>query len=136
MLKLPCLHWSHTQKYRISMEHESWRLTVLLAMPTAVELSQCIGVAGCGCPISRNVFRSIMASLKFMNNAPSSASAADAATNLSTLHSVCIASFMRIGILSSCTHPMKKWPHARLPALGAERYEALLWVFSIIVLAQ
>ena len=112
MLKLPCLHWSHTQKYRISMERERWRLTVLLAMLTTVELSQCIGAAGCGCPISRNVFRSILSSLQFMNNAPSSASATDAATNLSTLHSVCIAPFMRMGILSSGNHPMKNWPHA------------------------
>jgi hypothetical protein len=32
--------WSAIQKYRISIERERWRLTVLLAMPAAVELLQ------------------------------------------------------------------------------------------------
>ena len=33
-------------------------LIVSLAMPHAVELSTCMGVAGCGCPISSKAVRS------------------------------------------------------------------------------
>jgi hypothetical protein len=53
---------------------------VLLAIPHAVELSVCIGVAGCGHPISDNVVRNTVAFLQFSNSAPISASAADETT--------------------------------------------------------
>ncbi len=46
---------SATQKNCISMECEHCFLTVLLAMPTAVELLQLIGVGGWGWPISSRV---------------------------------------------------------------------------------
>ena len=45
--------------------------------PRAVVLSVCIGVLGCGCPISMRAILAGMASRAFMNNAPISASAAD-----------------------------------------------------------
>ena len=45
-------------------------------------LSVCIGVLGCGCPISSNVIRIGTASLALMYRAPSSASAADVMTAL------------------------------------------------------
>ena len=55
-------------------------LVVLLMMPDAVELSDCIGVGPCGCPISSNEVRSTSPSLVLMNRPPNSASAAEAIT--------------------------------------------------------
>ena len=49
MSKYPCLTWYVVQKNNISMDRESCFLTVSFAMPTAVRLSQCIGVGGCAC---------------------------------------------------------------------------------------
>ncbi len=55
-------------------------LMVLLVIPAAVELSVLMGVGGCGCPISSKIVLSIITSCPFTNNAPISASAADAMT--------------------------------------------------------
>ena len=55
---------------------------LLLATPTAVLLSICMGVLGCLWPISSRVFLAGTASLALMNIAPSSASAADDMTDL------------------------------------------------------
>ncbi len=57
-------------------------------MPTTVELLQLTGVGGCGWPISSRETQNIVASLQFKNNAPSSASAADATTNPNIAHKV------------------------------------------------
>ena len=54
----------------------------LLATPTAVLLSICIGVLGCLCPISCSVFLQGTASRALINIAPSSAFAADDMTAL------------------------------------------------------
>ena len=59
---------------------------MLFTIPTAVVLSTWVGVGGCGCPSSNSVKRMILASCVFKNNAPNSASAADAATNLRIAH--------------------------------------------------
>ena len=45
-------------------------------MPTAVRLSQCIGVGGCACTNSSNMVQIILPSFVLRNKAPSSASAA------------------------------------------------------------
>jgi hypothetical protein len=79
---------SVTQKNLISIDLDLCRFTVLFTMPTAVELSQCIGVGGWGCPISSSMSQKIVACLQLRNNAPSSASAADATTNLKIPHNV------------------------------------------------
>ena len=88
MLSFPCSTASATQKNLISIDQDCLRFTVLFAMPTAVELSQWIGVGGWGWPISSSVSQKFIACLQFRNNAPSSASAADATTNLSIAHNV------------------------------------------------
>ena len=49
------LTWSQLQKYLISIERERCFLTVSFAMPTAVALSQWMGMGGCGCPIPASV---------------------------------------------------------------------------------
>ena len=59
---------------------------MLFTIPTAVELSMCIGVGGCGCPNSSNVNLKIFASFAFRNKALSSALAADAATCFNSTH--------------------------------------------------
>ena len=65
-------------------------------------------------------------------NAPSSASAADAATNLRMVHSVKKAPLRRMGSPSRGVQPRKKCPAARLLPCGSERYEASEWMLSII----
>ena len=54
----------------------------LLATPTAVLLSTCMGVWGCLCLISSRVVRTGIASRALMNIAPTSASAAEDITAL------------------------------------------------------
>jgi hypothetical protein len=66
---------------------------VLFAMPTAVELSRCIGVGGWGWPISSSVSLKIVACLQLRKRAPSSASAAEATTKHNIAHRVKKASF-------------------------------------------
>ena len=92
----------------------------------------CIGVGGCGWPNSSSVMRMILASFAFKNSAPSSASAAEAATNFNILHKEWIAPFNLIGCPSTGTEPKKKCPPARLRDLGAVRYDASEWMFKII----
>ena len=52
----------------------------LLMIPDAVELSVCIGVGPCGCPISSNDVLSTSPSLALMNRPPNPASAVEAIT--------------------------------------------------------
>ena len=59
-------------------------LMVSLAIPHAVELSTCMGVGGCGCPISSRVLRRATASFIFVNTPAISASAVDDVTTLMT----------------------------------------------------
>jgi len=83
-----CASFSHVQKYLISIARDRCRLMVLFAIPTAVALSQCAGIFGCGWPRSSRVALKIILSWQLRNSAPSSASAADATTNLNIEHSV------------------------------------------------
>ena len=88
MSMTPFLTWSVTQKTLISIDRERCFLIVSFEISVAVMLSQCMGVAGCGWPISCKVSRIILPSLKLINNAPNSASAADATTNLWIPHMI------------------------------------------------
>jgi hypothetical protein len=49
------LTWSPTQKYHISINHNIWRFTVPIQIPTAVSLSQFISVGGCTGPRSSRI---------------------------------------------------------------------------------
>ena len=71
-----------------------------------------------------------------MNNAPSSASAADAAANFRMVHRVKIAPFSRVALPSLGIHPRKMWPHALLLPFQTKRYDASEWMFRIISDAQ
>ena len=72
----------------VAVEDIKWAdvLMVLITIPTVVVLLMCIGVGGCGCPSSARTSRKTFASCAFRKSAPSSASAADAATSLSMVH--------------------------------------------------
>ncbi len=96
---------------------------VLFAMPTAVALSQCTGIGGWGCPRSLRVALKIIPSWKFINNAPSSASAADATSHLKIEHNVWNVPFSLMGFPSLGTELMKKWPHAWLRAFSSLKYD-------------
>ncbi len=74
-------------------------LMELFTMPTAVVFSQCIGVGGYGCPSSFSARHMILASSALRKRAPSSASAADAATQLR------IVAFVRTAPLRPMGHP-------------------------------
>ena len=91
-----------------------------------------IGVGGCECPSSCNVNRSIFASRALRKSAPSSASAADAATSFRMAHVMCMLPLRRMGLFASGRLPRKKYPPARLRALPADRYEASECTLSII----
>ena len=114
MSKNPCVTASATQKNLISINRGCWRLTVLFVIPTAVELSQCMGAGGYGCPISSRVSQQIVACLQLRNRAPSSASAAEATTKRKIAHIMKDSPCNLIGFVRLGFHPMKKWPHALL----------------------
>ena len=65
--------------------------------------------------------RIIFASIALRKRAPSSASAADAATHLRMVQLVRMAPLRRMGHPSFGREPRKKWPEARLRAFGAVR---------------
>ncbi len=75
-----CSNASAIQKNPISIKRDLCHLMVLFVMPTAVKLTECTGVGGCGYPISSSVSWKIVARLQLRNSAPSSASAAEATT--------------------------------------------------------
>jgi hypothetical protein len=102
---------SSSQKYRISILPDFWRLIVLLTIPTVVELSIWIGVGGCLWPSSFALWKS----------APSSALAADDATKRNVEQMTLIAPLSLMGMLGFGREPKKKYPDARLRALGALR---------------
>jgi hypothetical protein len=97
-----------------------------------LELFQFIGDSGYGRPISSRGSQNIVDYLQFKNNAPSSASAANAMTNRNIAHKVKNAPFNLIGCVGLDFHPMKKCPHALLCAFASNEYDALEWMFKII----
>ena len=105
---------------------------MLFAIPTAVALSQWIGVFGWGWPNSLRVKQQIMSSLQFKKRAPSSVSAADATTNQRMAHKVKYAPFNLMGLPSLGVQPVKKWPHALLRAPDSDKYDASECMFIIM----
>ena len=93
-------------------------------MPTAVRLSQCIGVGGCLCPNSSRMVRIILPSFVFRNKAPSYASSAEANTNLRITLWTYISPLSGIGLYLLGTDPRKKCPAVRILAHTSDRYDA------------
>ena len=117
----------------MSMAFNAFGRILLVSSACAVELSVWMGVLGCVCPNSSSVCRMDTAVLALMNNAPSSASAADDITALIICEMFNTAPLL-MGI--SSLPAMNMWPPALLRALGSERYEASLWIASFISLAR
>ena len=68
-----------------------------------------------------------------MNSAPSLASAADDITALIICNVLSTAPLL-MGM--SSLPAMNMWPPALLRALGSDRYDALLWIASLMLLAR
>ena len=90
-------------------------------MPHVVELSQLIGVGGCGCRISCSISLAILPCFTLTNKSPNSASATNAATNLSMSHKLCIAPFNLMGSPDLGSYPRKKCPDALLLAVRSDK---------------
>ena len=82
----------------MSMARDWHCFKVILAMPAAVELSVFNGVAGWIWPRVVNVVHRTVASWPLINKAPTSASAADAMTLHSMVHTVCTAPLLGGGV--------------------------------------
>jgi hypothetical protein len=76
-----CYFVTNPKKNLISINRDHCLLTVLIAIPTAIALSQCTGVFGWGWPRSASVWWKIMLSWQLWNKALSWASTTEATTN-------------------------------------------------------
>ena len=74
----------------------------------------------------------ILCYFSFRNSAPSSASASDAATNLSIWQSVNIAPLRYMGCLFCGFQPRKKCAAAMILESLYDKYDAYEWAFRII----
>ncbi len=102
----------------MSMALSAFGRILLVSSACAVELAVQIGVCACGWPNSLSIVRMETAVFALINNAPSSASAADDMTDF-IICEVLRTAPLFIGILSS--HAMNMWPPAWLWAFGSDR---------------
>ena len=116
----------------MSMAFKALGIILLVSRAQAAELLVCIGVQVCGCPISLRVHCMETAVLALVNNAPSLASAVDDITALIICDMLSTA-LLLMGM--SSVPAMNMWPPALLQALGSDRYDALLWITSLMLLA-
>ena len=108
-------------------------ITFWLTTPNAVVLSVCIGVGGCLCPRnSKTCLAGTAASRQLMNNALTSASAAEDSTALIICEMVITAPLLS-GVSASLD--MKKCPPALLCALLLDRYDTSLCAANTMSLA-
>ena len=109
----------------ISVDRGCCFFTVSFAMPTAVRLSQCIGVGGCACPNYSRMIRSILPYFVLRNKAPSSDSADETTTNLRIPLWTYITPLSGIGSYLLGTDPRKIFLAVRLLTRTSDRYDAL-----------
>ncbi len=107
----------------MSMAFKALSIILLVSSAWAVELSICMGVRICGCPIPLRVHCMETAILVLMNNAPSSTSVADDITALI----ICdmLSTTLLLMVMSSVL-AINMWPLALLQAFGSDRYNAML----------
>ncbi len=117
----------------MSMAFNALGIILLVSSAWAVELLVCIGVQVCGCPISLRVRCMETAVLALMNSAPSLASAANDITAL-IIGDMLRTTPLLVGM--SSLPAMNMWPPALLRAMGSDRYDVLLWIASLMLLAQ
>jgi hypothetical protein len=116
----------------MSMALNALGIILLMRSVWAVELLVCMGVRVCGCLISLMVHCMETAVLALMNSAPSLASAADDITAL-IICDMLTAALLFMGM--SSLPAMNMWPPALLQALGSDRYDVLLWIASLMLIA-
>ncbi len=109
------------KKKFFSIARDRCFLTVLFAIDTAVLLSQCTGVVSWGWPSSSSMRCKMVASWQLLKRAPSSASAAEATTNLLIPAITWMGPLSCMGRPLTGSLPRKKIPPIRLRALGSER---------------
>ncbi len=117
----------------MSMAFNALGRILLVSSECTVELSVWMGVCGCGWPNSSNMRPIDIAVFGFMNSTPSSASAANDITVLIICKMFNTAPLL-MGISSVLAINM--WLLAWLQALGLDKYDALLWMESFILLAR
>ncbi len=117
----------------MSMAFNTLGRILLVSSACAVKLLVWMEVRGCGWPNSSNVHCIDTAVLALMNSTPSSASAADDITVL-VICKIFNTAPLLLGI--SSVPAIIMWPPAWLQALGLDKYDALLWMASFILLAQ
>ena len=100
------------------MDFSRFLAIFLLITPKAVVLLVCIGVGGFLCPMISSACRAGIASLQFINRAPSLASVAEDITALMIWETVRTASLFD-GMVSSLN--MKKCPPALLLAFDSDK---------------
>ena len=96
----------------------------LVTKPCAVVLSVCMGVGGCLLPVYSSTWCAGMASLQFMNSAPSSSSAANDMTALTILEIMNTALLLGWNLVLL---DINKCPSALLQDFVLERYNASMW---------
>ena len=111
-------------------------LTVSLMMPDAVDLSVCIGLGPCGCPISSNEVLSTSPSLELTIRPLNSASAAEAITFFKMAATTNTAPLCLLREVGSNLSLRKKCPPTLLLALDTKRYDASLCICNYIWIAQ
>ncbi len=116
----------------MSMALKALGIILLVSSAWAVESSVCMGVQVCGCPISSRVHCMETVVFALMNNAPSLASVANDITAFIICDMLSTTSLL-MGM--SSVPAMNMWPLALLQAVGFDRYNALLWIVSLILLA-
>jgi hypothetical protein len=117
----------------MSMAFQALGMILLVSSAWAVKFLVCMGVQVCGCPISSRVRCMETAVLVLMNNASSLASAANDITALNDCNMLSTAPLL-MGM--SSVPAMNMWPSALLQALGSDRYNALLCITSLMLVAQ
>ncbi len=116
----------------MSVAFKALGIILLVSSAWAVKLLVCMGVHICGCPISLRVHCMATAVLALMNNAPSLASVADDIIALIICNMLSTTPLL-MGM--SSLPAMNMWPPALLWALGYDRYNASLWIASLMLLA-
>jgi hypothetical protein len=117
----------------MSMAFNALGRILLVSSARAVKLLIWMGMGICRCPISLSVRCIETAVLALMNNAPSSASAADDINALIICNILSTATLL-MGV--SSVPAMNMWLLALLRALGSDRNNASLCIMGLILPAQ
>ena len=113
--------------------HLIFFIKLFLRDPKTVVLSVCTGVGDCLCYIYSSVCRCVTASWKLMSSAPNSASDTEDMTVL-IIYAIVRTTPLLDGF--AVLTDMQKCSLALLRALVSKRYDALLWMAGIMLLAR